>query len=98
MTGLMDIKRRAQEAQGKAPEPARDSARDFRAIFQAAYIFHTQHNPPRLDADYWPETVSDITGITCTFSNDPLMIDLLNAIYTDLERSYTRMVEEQQSA
>ena len=104
MDSILEIRRKAQEAQGQAdpqttadPQAA-DSSRDYRAIFRAAYTFHEQHNPPRLAAGYWAETAKDLTGIMIDFNQDPLLSGLLQAIYADLEREYKHMLEAQESA
>lgn len=100
MDSILEIRRKAQEAQGQVtaePQPA-DSSRDYRAIFRAAYTFHEQHNPPSLAAGYWAETAKDLTGIMIDFNQDPLLSGLLHAIYADLERDYKHMLEAQESA
>ncbi len=86
---MLEIKRKPKAA--AAENPATD--RDYRAMFRAAYTFHAQHRP-NLGADYWAETVKDITRVLCDFNQDPLLMDLLHAIYTDLEREYKHMLEE----
>lgn len=30
-----------------------DAARDYRAIYRAAFAFHEAHNPPTVDREYW---------------------------------------------
>ena len=101
MDSLLEIRRRAQEVYGQeagaAPQLA-DSPKDYRAIFRAAYTFHEQHSPPRLEAGYWAETAKDLTGIMIDFNQDPLLSGLLHAIYADLEREYKHTLEAQQSA
>lgn len=100
MDSILEIRRKAQEAQGQADPQTdtQDSTRDYRAIFRAAYTFHEQHNPPRLEAGYWAEAIKDLTGIMIDFNQDPLLSGLLHAIYTDLEREYKHMLEAQESA
>ena len=102
MDSILEIRRKAQEAQGQAdPQTdtqAADSSRDYRAIFRAAYTFHEQHSPPRLEAGYWAETAKDLTGIMIDFNQDPLLSGLLHAIYADLEREYKHTLEAQENA
>lgn len=104
MDSILEIRRKAQEAQGQAdPQTTADpqaacSPRDYRAIFRAAYIFHEQHNPPRLEAGYWTEAIKDLNGIMIDFNQDPLLSGLLQAIYADLEREYKHILEAQESA
>jgi len=101
MDSILEIRRKAQEAQGQGEQQtdpqAADGARDYSAIFRAAYNFHKQH-PPRLEASYWAETAKDLTRIMIDFNQDPLLSGLLHAIYADLERDYKHMLEEQESA
>lgn len=30
-----------------------DTARDYRAMYRAAFEYHERHNPPRIDREYW---------------------------------------------
>lgn len=30
-----------------------DENRDYRAMYKAAFEYHSRHNPPRIDRDYW---------------------------------------------
>ena len=30
-----------------------DENRDYRAMYRAAFEYHDQHNPPRIDREYW---------------------------------------------
>ena len=99
MASLYDIRQKALEAQSGqvqmidhrlgaaavgAPQE-KDSSRDSRAIFRAAYNFYDKFHPPRLDAAYWGEAVKEINNLSIDFDNDSLLIGLLHAIYADLE-------------
>ena len=37
----------------KKPFTGMDSARDYSAMYRAAFQFHRDHNPPRIDREYW---------------------------------------------
>ena len=103
MNSILEIRRKAQEAQGQvdpqttADTQAADSARDYNAIFRAAYNFHKQHLA-RLEASYWAEAIKGLNDIMIDFNQDPLLMGLLQAIYADLEREYKHMLEAQESA
>lgn len=98
MDSILEIRRKAQEAQGIEPttdNPATD--RDYRAMFRAAYTFHAQHRP-NLGADYWAETVKALGAILAEHGGDLLLTGLLQAVYSDLEREYKRLLEGQPGA
>lgn len=96
MDSILEIRRRAQEAQGPAAAgdlQEKDIGRDTRAIFRAAYNFYEKFHPPRLDAAYWGEAVKEINNLSIDFDNDPLLIGLLHAIYADLESGHIALAE-----
>ena len=102
MDSILEIRRKAQEAQGQV-EPqtdtqAADSSRDYSAIFRAAFNFLQRHSPVNQGADYWAEALKDLNGIMIDFNQDSLLMGLLQAIYADLEREYKHMLEAQESA
>lgn len=102
MNSILEIRRKAQEAQGQVDQQtdtqAADSSRDYAGIFRAAFNFLQRHSPASLGADYWTEALKDLNGIMIDFNQDPLLMDLLHAIYADLERGYKHMLEAQESA
>lgn len=61
-----------------------------RQIFRAAFNFLMEHSPATSDDDYWLKTADDLGRVCAELGNDPLALDLLAAVYVDLERSLAR--------
>ena len=70
---------------------------NYRAAYRAVCDFHERHNPPRLDDDnglkYWEETTDDMQAVCNAFNNDPFVIDMLVAVFGELEREYKRLTD-----
>ena len=62
--------------------------RNYKTLYRIAHDFHKRHAPPTLEAGYWDQTAEDMTAIANVNNNDPFLIDLLTAIYEELEREY----------
>lgn len=62
--------------------------RNYKTLYRVAHDFHKRHAPPTLEAGYWETTADDMTAIANAHDNDPFLIDLLTAIYEELEREY----------
>lgn len=72
-----------EQPQGKAPAPFH-----YRAIYNAVIAYHEQHAPcPRSDEE-WGEAAKAISEIAAAMENTPFALDLLTAVYTELERQY----------
>lgn len=57
-----------------------------RKIFRAAFNFLTEHSPAGSDEAYWCRTADDLGRVCAELGNDPLALDLLAAVYCELER------------
>ena len=61
-------------------------------ISRAACEFHERHNPPRLDDDggenYWNTVTEDMGEIAERFNQDPFIIEMLIAVFGELERQF----------
>lgn len=45
-------------------------ARDYRAMYRAAFEFHERHNPPQIDREYWQTHtpgIDDFPQIDCDY-------------------------------
>lgn len=81
-----------------APFTGRDPGRDYRRIYRALFDFHERHNPPRKDdAGYWEDVCEDMTQLSAAHGNDPFMMDLIIAVFGELERE-AEADEQQQNA
>lgn len=67
-------------------------SRNYRAMYRAACNYHEKYTPPVVGEDngltYWAAAAEEIGTISKAFNNDPFMIDLLSAVYSELEREY----------
>ena len=85
---------RASGAPRSAPERKAEDfvnvsgTRNYKTLYRIAHDFHKRHAPPTLEAGYWDQTAEDMTAIANANNNDPFLIDLLTAIYEELEREY----------
>lgn len=72
-----------------------DPARDYRAMYAALFRFHERHNPPTIGEDngdgYWIATTDDMQATAKQFNDDPFMVNLLCAVFEELEREYKAM-------
>ena len=57
-----------------------------RKIFRECYNFLLTHLPASLDDAYWTRTAEDAGKVCGMLGGDPLAVDLLAAVYTELER------------
>ena len=65
--------------------------RDYRALYRAACNFHERHNPAQLTASYWDEVCEDMTETANGYDNDPFLLELLIAVYEEMEREYKQL-------
>lgn len=70
---------------------------NYRAAYRAVCDFHERHNPPRIDNDsgleYWEAAADDMTAVAKAFHDDPFVIEMLVAVYSELEREYKRLTD-----
>lgn len=69
-----------------SPFTGRDPGRDYRRMYRALYTFHERHSPAIGDALYWAEVTEDMEQLAEAEGNDPFMVDLLAAVFAELER------------
>lgn len=92
----------AREGQQKPAQPAQGEraalkpllsldGENYRAVYRAVCNFHERHNPPRLDDSYWDEAAVDLLETARQFSEDDFALEMLIAVYTELERQYKQM-------
>jgi hypothetical protein len=82
-----------RERVAAGPKPKRPplkslGGRDYRAMYRAACNFHERHHPAQLTADYWEAAAEDMTKTSREFHDDPFLMELLLAVYEELEREY----------
>ena len=70
----------------------------LQTIHKAAQAYHARHDPPQAGADYWDWAVNDLQAVAGLYNNDPLILDLLGAALSDLEREHKRQLAAQESA
>lgn len=79
------------QKEGLQPFTSWYATRDYRKIYRAVFDFHKRNNPPpqrgngRSD-EYWSRVQTDMMQTLESFGGDPLLTDLLTAVYTELER------------
>lgn len=64
--------------------------RDTRRAFRVAFDFLAAHSPARPEDAYWIQTAADVGAACKAVNGDPLAVDLLAAVYADLERTVTK--------
>lgn len=57
-----------------------------RIAYRIAYDFHEQHQPASMTPQYWDATAADLSATAERHRNDPFLLDLLAAVYDQLER------------
>lgn len=58
----------------------------YKWIFRDCFNFLLAHSPSSRDEAYWLRTAEDAGKLCGALGGDPLAVDLLAAIYTELER------------
>lgn len=73
-----------------APAPFFDMSeqRNYNRYYRAALDFHKRNTPPRGDDDYWMGVANDMGEVSSRFGNDLFLMDLLVAVYSELERQF----------
>ena len=72
--------------------------RDISAIYKAVQAYHIRHDPPLDTPGYWEWTIADLQTVAKLYDNSPLILDLLGAALSDLEREYKRLQAAQDRA
>ena len=67
----------------------------LQTIYKAVQAYHARHDPPQTGPGYWEWAVTDLQAVAGLYNNDPLILDLLGAALSDLEREYKRLLAEQ---
>lgn len=58
----------------------------YKRIFRETFNLLSEHDPPSKVPEYW-ERLAESVGVVCgRLGGDPLAVDILAAIYADLER------------
>ena len=60
-----------------------------RDAFTAAYQYMQKHSPPEPTETYWNAAADDMNAIAAQHGGNPFVVDLLVAVYGELERSTT---------
>lgn len=58
----------------------------YKQVFRECYNFLLAHSPPSRDEAYWLRMAEDAGKLCGALGSDPLAVDLLAAIYIELER------------
>jgi len=61
---------------------------DYRAFYRMACNFHEKYNPPRADDAYWSAAADEMNAIAVQHDNNPFLMDMLIAVFSELEREY----------
>ena len=69
-----------------SPAPQPPPMSEYKRAFRLAFDFLQQHTPAQHSADYWTQTTQDAAAITAQRPGDHLLMDLLLAVYAELER------------
>lgn len=73
-------------SRAKRPPLQSLGGRDYRPLYRAACNFHERHNPVQLTAAFWEEVCADMTATANEFDNDPFLMELLLAVFEEMER------------
>ena len=52
------------------------------------YEFHKRHLPYPHDLTEWEQAATDVCEVAAKYQNDPFILDMLTAVYNELERAY----------
>lgn len=66
----------------------------LQTLYKAAQSYHVRHDPPQDSPGYWDWTVKDLQAVAGQYNNDPLIVCLLGAALSDLEREHKRQLAE----
>jgi len=65
---------------------------NYNPFYRDAYEFHKRWMPCPHDDDEWMQAAAELGKVSCKYNNHPFMMDLLNAVYSDLERAYKEYI------
>ena len=68
--------------EGKQPAPPLS----YKAIYRAVFDFHGRYSTPPQTLEEWQSFARDIGETSSSLNNDPFAMDLLAAVYNELER------------
>lgn len=60
----------------------------YSSIYRAVYDFHKRHMPCPVTLEEWEAATEDITAVSNKCGNDKFAMDMLVAVYNELERQY----------
>lgn len=58
----------------------------YKRIFRETFNLLKEFDPPSKEPEYWEKLTGKIGTVCGSLGGDPLAVDILAAIYTDLER------------
>lgn len=58
----------------------------YKRIYRAVFDFHARHMPEPHTLEEWTQAAEEIGQASCSMDNDPFAMDLLAAVYNELER------------
>lgn len=58
----------------------------YKRIYRAVFDFHARHEPAPHTLEEWTQAAQEIVQASCSLDNDPFSMDLLAAVYSELER------------
>lgn len=59
----------------------------YRAIYRAVFDFHARHSTPPRTLEEWHDLNTDIAQVSTSCGNTPFVMDLLAAVYDEIERN-----------
>ena len=93
---ILEIKRKGrQPTETDTRENTGETTRE--AMHKAAAAYHARHTN-QASPDYWEHAIADLMEVSRQHDNRPLIVDLLGAALSDLEREYKRQLAAQESA
>jgi hypothetical protein len=68
---------------------------EYAKAYRAAFDFHKRWMPCPSDPEEWNAAAREVLTVANQGGNDPFLIDLLGAVYSELERQYKERQEEE---
>lgn len=69
-----------------SPAPQPPPMQEYKLAFRLAFDLLQQHTPAERTGEYWTQAAKDVAQITAQRPGDHLLMDLLIAVYSELER------------
>lgn len=60
----------------------------YSSIYRAVYDFHKRHAPCPVTLEEWEAMQEDVAAVSYKHGNDKFIMDMLTAVYNELERQY----------